>query len=89
MGFEWDDSKNYNNIAKHNVSFYEAQEAFYDSNRKILLDQKHSSTEKRYFCIGKTPNGDVVTVRFTLRNANIRIIGAGYWRKGKKIYEQN
>lgn len=89
MGFEWDDSKNYNNIAKHNISFYEAQEAFYDSNRKILIDLKHSSSEKRYFCIGKTSNGDVVTVRFTLRNANIRIIGAGYWRKGKKVYEQN
>jgi hypothetical protein len=30
----------------------------------------------------------IVTVRFTYRNYKIRIIGAGYWRKGKKIYEK-
>ena len=30
----------------------------------------------------------VLTVRFTYRDSKIRIIGAGYWRKGKKIYEK-
>jgi hypothetical protein len=29
-----------------------------------------------------------MTVRFTYRKGRIRIFGAGYWRKGKKIYEQ-
>jgi hypothetical protein len=29
-----------------------------------------------------------MTVRFTYREARIRIFGAGYWRKGKRIYEQ-
>jgi hypothetical protein len=29
-----------------------------------------------------------MTVRFTYRKDLIRILGAGYWRKGKKIYEQ-
>jgi len=28
-----------------------------------------------------------LTVRFTYRGSVIRIIGAGYWRKGRKIYE--
>jgi hypothetical protein len=27
-------------------------------------------------------------VRFTYRGSVIRIFGAGYWRKGKQIYEQ-
>lgn len=27
-------------------------------------------------------------LRFTYRGETIRIIGAGYWRKGKKIYEE-
>lgn len=27
-------------------------------------------------------------VRFTYREDVIRIIGAGYWRRGKAIYEQ-
>ncbi len=89
MDFEWDDSKNAENIAKHELSFYEAQGAFFDENRVILRDEKHSSAETRYFCIGKTANGGIVTVRFTIRNGHIRIFGAGYWRKGKKIYEQS
>jgi len=88
MGFEWDDSKNTLNINKHGLSFYEAQDAFFDTDRVILEDTKHSPTEKRYFCVGKTARGGIATVRFTIRNDSIRIIGAGYWRKGKKIYEQ-
>ncbi len=88
MEFEWDDSKDTLNVAKHGLSFYEAQDAFFDRNRVILLDTKHSSTEKRYFCIGKTSDGGIATVRFTIRNGRIRIIGAGYWRKGRKIYDQ-
>jgi uncharacterized DUF497 family protein len=89
MDFEWNDSKNTVNISKHGLSFYVAQEAFFDENRVILIDKIHSSTEKRYFCIGKTSKGSIATVRFTKRNGHIRIIGAGYWRKGKKIYEQH
>jgi hypothetical protein len=30
----------------------------------------------------------VMTVRFTWRGSRIRIFGAGYWRKGKRLYEQ-
>lgn len=49
---------------------------------------KHStSDETRYFLYGDTGHG-IATVRFTIREGNIRIIGAGYWRKGKKKYEQ-
>lgn len=89
MEFEWDERKNAINIAKHGLSFYEAQQAFSDNKRIILSDTKHSFKEERYFCIGKTPVGAIATVRFTVRNGHIRIIGAGYWREGKKIYAQN
>ena len=47
----------------------------------------HSSSEERYFCFGKSGEG-ILTVRFTYRNSTIRIFGAGYWRKGKAIYER-
>jgi uncharacterized protein len=30
----------------------------------------------------------VMTVRFTIRKQNIRIIGAAFWREGKKEYEK-
>lgn len=85
--FEWDPKKDQLNIEKHGVDFYEAQQAFLDEKRIIAEDLKHASGEKRYFCFGKVASR-VMTVRFTWRNNIIRIIGAGYWRKGKKIYDE-
>ena len=87
--FEWDESKNILNQEKHGVSFYEAQFAFFDKNRLIAEDKEHSATEQRFYCFGlnQTKTG-ILTVRFTYRLNKIRIFGAGYWRKGKKIYEQ-
>lgn len=85
--FEWDSNKNKANIKKHGVSFYEAQLAFIDPHRIIAEELEHSHSEKRYYCFGKVDNF-ILTVRLTYRENFIRIIGAGYWRKGKKIYEQ-
>ncbi len=87
--FEWDEAKNLENQQKHDVGFYAAQHAFLDKNRVIAEGRNHSHGENRYFCFGLDEAGDgVLTVRFTYRFGRIRIIGAGYWRKGKKVYEQ-
>jgi len=85
--FEWDENKNIQNQKKHGISFEEAQFAFADLFRVILEDVEHSTIEKRFFCLGKY-NDAIVTVRFTYREGKIRIFGACYWRKGKKIYEK-
>jgi uncharacterized DUF497 family protein len=87
MTFEWDERKNLDNFKKHNVSFETAQGAFFDSKRIILKDEEHSRKEERFFCIGNDGDG-IVTVRFTMRNSNIRIFGAGYWREGRNRYEK-
>ena len=84
--FEWDEAKNAVNIKKHGVAFNDAQRAFFDPKRVILKDVGHSETEERFFCIGRVDVG-IMTVRFTYRMPKIRIFGAGYWRKGKQIYE--
>ena len=86
VSFEWDESKNEINQKKHNISFEKAQFAFLDKNRIIAKDIEHNKDENRFYCFGKIDE-NIVTVRFTYRNKKIRIIGAGYWRKGKKIYE--
>jgi uncharacterized protein len=78
--FEWDDEKDAINQKRHRISFADAQEAFYDRNRIIAQDEQHSDDEARFFCIGQTPKG-ILTVRFTMRGRNIRIIGAGKWSK--------
>ena len=87
--FEWDEVKNLDNLRKHGVSFFDAQHAFLDTKRVIAEDLNHSEEEQRYYCFGLNRDGTgILTVRFTYRNGHIRIFGAGYWRKGKKVYEQ-
>lgn len=84
--FEWDNGKNQENINKHGISFEIAQHAFLDPKRVIAEDSEHSGHESRYYCIGRAGDG-IATVRFTYRGNIIRIFGAGYWRKGKRLYE--
>ena len=85
--FEWNVAKDKLNQEKHGISFTVAQHAFADLRRVIAKDDTHSQSEQRFYCFGEV-DGGVLTVRFTYRNSIIRIIGAGYWRKGKAIYEQ-
>lgn len=85
--FEWDDRKDAENQTKHGVPFALAQHAFADPQRVIAEDTQHSSKEQRYFSFGRVGDG-VLSVRFTHRSGVIRIFGAGYWRKGKVIYER-
>ena len=85
--FEWDPEKDRQNQQKHGVAFVLAQYAFADPIRVILEDDEHSAEEERFYCLGQV-DGGILTVCFTYRNKVIRIIGAGYWRKGKKIYEK-
>jgi len=85
--FDWDLRKDQRNREKHGVSFSEAQLAFADRGRVIAEDLSHSVREKRYYCFGAV-GGGILTVRFTYRGRIIHIFGAGYWRKGKQIYER-
>lgn len=85
--FEWDEEKDRENQKKHGVSFSLAQHAFLDPHRIIVEDEEHSAEENRYYCIGRVGE-EVMTVRFTYRGNVIRIYGAGYWRKGRKVYEE-
>jgi uncharacterized DUF497 family protein len=69
------------------VAFALAQFAFADPQRVIAKDMHHSDQEPRFYCFGWVDER-VLTVRFTYRDGLIRIIGAGFWRKGKTIYEE-
>ena len=86
--FEWDPAKDAENQQEHGVVFVLAQGAFADPRRVIAEDLSHGGSERRYFCFGRVGQG-ILTVRFTHRPGTIRIFGAGYWRKGKNIYEQS
>jgi len=85
--YEWDPAKDLENQQRHGVAFATAQFAFADPQRVIAEDLSHGESERRYYCIGRVGEG-ILTVRFTYRPGAIRIFGAGYWRKGKRIYAQ-
>ena len=88
LEFEWDSAKDIANQRKHGVSFEEAKLAFDDPRRVVRPDWTHSIHEDRLFCFGKVED-NVMTVRFTIRDEKIRIIGAAYWRKGRELYEED
>ena len=80
--FEWNEEKNLINIKKHNLSFEEAKEAFYDEYALIVYDQDHSDDEDRFYQIGMIKNLNIVTVIFCIRQEDtIRIISARYANK--------
>ena len=83
--FEWNEQRNRENQEKHGVGFAEAQRAFQDPHRLIIRDSLHSDDEERWFCVGDIGTG-IVTARFTMRSTKVRIFGAGYWRKMRKLY---
>jgi uncharacterized DUF497 family protein len=88
MNFQWDAAKDDSNARKYGISFSEAQTAFLDKKPIIYHDDKHSLREERYYFVGKLESSKIATVRFSMRNGRIRIVGAGYWRKGKKQYDK-
>lgn len=90
MKFEWDPIKARTNQEKHGISFFEAATCFADEKGFVVLDSTHSSQrELRWFFLGKSANGRVLTVRYTRRGQQIRIIGAGAWRDGMRLYKQH
>ncbi|MDF9834107.1 uncharacterized DUF497 family protein [Ereboglobus sp. PH5-5] len=86
--FTWDTQKEQDNIASHGVDFSEAQKAFDDPRALVVFDEAHGGkTELRWWLLGMV-GARVMLVRHTHRTPGIvRIIGAGYWRKGKDYYE--
>lgn len=85
--FIWDEVKEQANRRKHGVGFESTPQVFTDPERVLLADRKHSLAEGRFWCVGHDGRG-ILTVRFVLRAGVIGVIGAGYWRKGRKIYEE-
>jgi uncharacterized protein len=88
MEFEWELSKEIENIRKHHVTFSEAVESFFDPVGFQLVDEKHSFGEKRFYWIGKTSTKRILTTWFTRRGTKIRIIGCAEWRKFRRLYHE-
>uniref|UniRef100_E6QLP8 Protein containing DUF497 n=1 Tax=mine drainage metagenome TaxID=410659 RepID=E6QLP8_9ZZZZ len=74
--FEWHPVKAASNEKKHKVSFEEARTIFQDTHRIEVPDDWHSDEEQRYLGIGRSFQGRILSVYYTLRLNRIRIISA-------------
>ena len=86
--FEWDPTKERQNIAKHGVSFKDATTLFVTGVDFLeIYDTEHSDVEERFIAIGPI-RGGLVLVVFTERSEDtIRIISARWASKTeRKLY---
>lgn len=74
--FEWHPAKARRNVAKHGVTFEEAQTVFDDPLAMIFPDDDHARDEERDILIGHSDQQRLLLVSFTERSAAIRIISA-------------
>jgi uncharacterized DUF497 family protein len=77
MQFEWDETKNQKNKAKHGVDFSVAVRVFADFERLESYDEEHAEIEERWAVIGMVAPA-VLVVIYTERHSGevIRIISA-------------
>jgi uncharacterized protein len=76
VGFEWDAGSSSKNWSRHGVSRSECEQVF--SNLPLLLSMagRGAAPEARYFALGRTDSARELTVVFTIRGVNIRVISA-------------
>lgn len=90
MDFEWDGKKARSNLNKHHVSFAEAITVFSDPLALIIDDSRHAVDEDRFIIMGESEQGRLLTIAFTERGDNIRIISARLAsRPERRDYERN
>ncbi len=94
MKFEWNEEKNSSNIKKHQVSFEEAKEVFFDPMHISKLDHKFDYFEERWITLGVTNEHKILVVANMFFDENgdeiIRIISARKANEKERIfYEQH
>ncbi|MFN3674273.1 MAG: BrnT family toxin [Bosea sp. (in: a-proteobacteria)] len=92
VGFDWDEGNIRKNAAKHAVSQLECEQTFFNEPLLLLPDIKHSEAEDRWHALGRSDQGRLLHITFTVRGEAtlIRIISArdmsrrerGYYAKG-------
>jgi len=88
-GFEWDEGNRNKSWDKHQVSPNECEEVFLNIALLLHDDVRHSQQEPRFYVLGKTGQGRLLFLAFTVRDTKIRVISARPMsRKERQVYEQ-
>jgi len=88
LEFKWDKG-NSDKPKKHGLTLEETEEVFFDENKIVFDDWKHSGAEQRITLLGKTKKGRLLNITYTLRENKIRVITArAINKKEVKLYEK-
>src|SRR3989344_3341727 len=89
LTFEWNEGNSTKSWIKHRVSLKEQEQAFFDKDKRVFTDTKHSQAEQRFLLFGKTSKKRLLIIAFTKRQEKIRCISARPMNKKEKpIYEK-
>ena len=75
MEFEFDPRKADSNLRKHRVAFDEAMTALLDPHA-LANEDPDAPDESRWVLVGRSAEGHLLTVVYTLRGENVRLISA-------------
>ncbi len=90
VSFDWDKANQNKSMVKHGVTWFESEQIFFNEPLFIDPDIDHSFGEDRFHALGRTHNGRLLFLSFTIRKGFIRIISARPMNKReRKIYEEN
>ncbi|WP_430398818.1 BrnT family toxin [Ferrovibrio sp.] len=91
VGFDWDGGNARKSEGKHGISQSTAEQVFFNEPLLLLSDERHSGAEPRYHALGRSDDGRLLHITFTLRSQGtlIRVISArGMHRKEWLRYGQ-
>ncbi len=88
-GFDWDKGNFNKNRDKHQVSFGECEEVFFNEPFFTYFDKDHSVSENRYYLLGETNDQRYLFIVFTIRKNKIRIISARNMNKNERNEYEN
>lgn len=87
LQFEWDKGNIDKSLKKHGVTNDEAEQVFISKPIILLESERPLTKENRYMVLGKNEAGRLLSVVFTKRGNNIRIISArAMSRRERKLY---
>lgn len=75
MDVEFDQAKARSNVAKHGITFEEAATCLLDPHALVIEDGSNRG-EARWILLGLSDKGRLLTVVYTLRDENPRLISA-------------
>lgn len=75
-GFQWDEGNRDKNWYLHQVTDSECEQIFFNAPLILAPDTRHSSSESRYYVLGRTDADRWLFVAFTVRENHIRVISA-------------